>query len=253
MLNVDLPLDESSALRESLEIQENTLRTAFLTFDDFLEDHIPEKASKPRWTTPRGIPTRDLRSRTTPRTAEAVHRPPPHLDGLDLPGNFLIYIFSIFNENLWVRSDLAANNIATKSERGPYEKPWIWWQKTTVDKISPLSNITHFSQYLIFIDSFHLPKSRLLKTRPAKTRVNKCHIERIKDHIFFFPRKDALFFLWVEFWEVCFRDSELCATSDIPVISPEQIDVLSSHRLGKGTYGNVVRARYRPNTQAEWR
>ncbi|CAD6189750.1 unnamed protein product [Caenorhabditis auriculariae] len=49
------------------------------------------------------------------------------------------------------------------------------------------------------------------------------------------------------------RDSGLCSTMEIPIISPQQIDALNSIRIGRGTYGTVQKARFRTSPQSEYK
>ncbi|CAB3407558.1 unnamed protein product [Caenorhabditis bovis] len=48
------------------------------------------------------------------------------------------------------------------------------------------------------------------------------------------------------------RDSELCATVDIPVIRPNQIDDLNNIALGRGTYGSVEKTKYRKSLDEDY-
>ncbi|KAK6726805.1 hypothetical protein RB195_004861 [Necator americanus] len=48
------------------------------------------------------------------------------------------------------------------------------------------------------------------------------------------------------------QDADLCATIDIPKIHPSQIDDLNSTRLGEGTFGHVIKCRFRFNPDSPW-
>ncbi|CAJ0593157.1 unnamed protein product [Cylicocyclus nassatus] len=48
------------------------------------------------------------------------------------------------------------------------------------------------------------------------------------------------------------QDSDLCATVDIPKIHPSQIDDLNSTKLGEGTFGHVIKCRFRRTPDSPW-
>ncbi|KAK6031051.1 hypothetical protein OSTOST_02802 [Ostertagia ostertagi] len=48
------------------------------------------------------------------------------------------------------------------------------------------------------------------------------------------------------------QDEDLCATIDVPIIDRSQIDDLNSTRLGEGTYGHVIKCRFRPTPDSLW-
>ncbi|KAK5964936.1 Mitogen-activated protein kinase kinase kinase mom-4 [Trichostrongylus colubriformis] len=48
------------------------------------------------------------------------------------------------------------------------------------------------------------------------------------------------------------QDEDLCATIDVPIIDRSQIDDLNSTKLGEGTYGHVVKCRFRPTPDSLW-
>ncbi|EPB73705.1 kinase domain protein [Ancylostoma ceylanicum] len=48
------------------------------------------------------------------------------------------------------------------------------------------------------------------------------------------------------------QDAGLCATIDIPHIHPSQIDDLNSTRLGEGTFGHVIKCRFRYTPDSPW-
>ncbi|KAK6058755.1 hypothetical protein COOONC_03674 [Cooperia oncophora] len=48
------------------------------------------------------------------------------------------------------------------------------------------------------------------------------------------------------------QDDGLCATSDVPIINQSQIDDLNSTKLGEGTYGYVIKCRFRPTPDSLW-
>ncbi|WKX91038.1 hypothetical protein Q1695_009682 [Nippostrongylus brasiliensis] len=60
------------------------------------------------------------------------------------------------------------------------------------------------------------------------------------------PRRDATFLSKSR------QDEQLCATVDIPKIDRSQIDDLNSTKLGEGTYGHVIKCRFRRTPDSTW-